>query len=302
MIIGISGKIGSGKDLVGNIIRTLIWLKDPKNKLRVPIEEFVQTNGIFTPEGVRGFINAYKDSGWELKKFADRLKDTVCLLLNCTRTELEDREFKEKELGEEWSCWKYDDYGNIYPKPSLNTPNWPPLLSVEKIPNMIGGYKETLTPRKILQLLGTEAGREIIHPNIWCNALFSDYKPNINPREQLNHKENWFKKRGYDFEELKISNRDLYFSLKEEYFSELTKLLPNWIITDVRFENEANFIKNRAGILIRVNRKEYEDTGKHLSETGLDDYQSWNYVIDNNSDITTLIEIVKEILIKENLL
>ena len=32
-----------------------------------------------------------------------------------------------------------------------------------------------LTPRKLLQLLGTDCGRDIIHPNIWVNALFADY-------------------------------------------------------------------------------------------------------------------------------
>ena len=32
------------------------------------------------------------------------------------------------------------------------------------------------TPRLLLQLLGTDAGRNIVHPNIWVNALMSDYR------------------------------------------------------------------------------------------------------------------------------
>ena len=32
-------------------------------------------------------------------------------------------------------------------------------------------------------------------------------------------------------------------------------MYPNWIITDVRFPNEADAIKGRGGIIIRVNRK-----------------------------------------------
>lgn len=305
MIIGISGKIGSGKDLIGNIIRTLIWLENPENKLRIPIEEFVQTNGIFVPEGMRGFINAYKDSGWELRKFADKLKDTVCLLLNCTRTELEDRDFKETELGEEWYYYKFKDLNNSK------------LISIDEYNSLHPNQKEwleliKLTPRKILQLLGTEAGREIIHPNIWVNALFSDYKPNINPRNQLHHKENWFKKKGYNFEELKVRDRDLYFSLKEKYFMELNNLLPNWIITDVRFPNEANAILDRGGLMIRTNRMNSTPQDGHVfvnkqqrlhpSETSLDDYTKFDYVIENEGTITDLIEKVKEILIKENLL
>ena len=31
-------------------------------------------------------------------------------------------------------------------------------------------------------------------------------------------------------------------------------LYPNWIITDVRYKNEAEIIKNKGGILIRINR------------------------------------------------
>jgi hypothetical protein len=41
-------------------------------------------------------------SGFEIKKYADKLKDFVCILIGCTREQLEDQEFKEKELGEEW--------------------------------------------------------------------------------------------------------------------------------------------------------------------------------------------------------
>ena len=32
-----------------------------------------------------------------------------------------------------------------------------------------------LTPRLLFQLLGTECGREIIHPNIWCNTTFNSF-------------------------------------------------------------------------------------------------------------------------------
>ena len=69
MVIGVSGKIGSGKDTIGKIIQNL-------------------TN-----------------DHWEIKKYADKLKVITCLLLGCTREQLEDRGFKEKELGEEW--WYY---------------------------------------------------------------------------------------------------------------------------------------------------------------------------------------------------
>ncbi len=93
MIIGISGKIGSGKDTVGQIIQYLIWKETKESK-----------------HSILPFIELDKNtlqeccylSTWEVKKFADKLKDIVCLLINCTREQLEDHEFKNTELGEKW--------------------------------------------------------------------------------------------------------------------------------------------------------------------------------------------------------
>lgn len=56
----------------------------------------------------------------------------------------------------------------------------------------------------------------------------------------------------------------------------------NWIISDVRHIEEANAILDRNGILIRVNR----NTGSndtHISEIGLDNFENFGYVIDNNN-------------------
>ena len=94
--------------------------------------------------------------------------------------------------------------------------------------------------------------------------------------------------------------------------------LPNWIITDTRFPNEADAVKSRGGINIRIERddyifdgagkriiptKEYVNTSnkQHESETALDNY-TFDYVIDNNGTIEDLIIKVKEILIKENII
>jgi len=187
-LIGISGKISSGKDLAGKILNDL-------------------SGNIF-----------------ENKKFADKLKDMVCLLIGCTREQLEDREFKEKELGEEWRQYFNDDYDLVCEKEST--------------------FSSLLTPRKLLQLLGTEAGRQVIHNNIWVNALFADYDTSSN----------------YD---------------------------SNWIITDVRFPNECQAIKDRGGIVIKINR-DSDVVDNHSSETALDNYDGFDFVVDNNGSINDL--------------
>jgi len=74
-----------------------------------------------------------------------------------------------------------------------------------------------------------------------------------------------------------------------------------WIITDCRFENEYNSIKERGGLMIKVERPGIE-TQNHASETGLDMITDWDYVIKNDSTIDNLIEKVQEILIKEKII
>lgn len=79
------------------------------------------------------------------------------------------------------------------------------------------------------------------------------------------------------------------------------------IITDMRFPNELEAVKKHNGITIRINRGLVERTGKmiqepeHISETALDNAK-FDYVIENDCTIDDLIEKVREILIKENII
>ena len=90
---------------------------------------------------------------------------------------------------------------------------------------------------------------------------------------------------------------------------------PNWIITDMRFPNEMEAVKERGGITIRVVRPKIESLvdkmrpysdlvhygipmpEEHPSETALDNHE-FDYEIINDGEIVDLIEKVKEILIK----
>jgi hypothetical protein len=113
-----------------------------------------------------------------------------------------------------------------------------------------------MTPRLLLQLIGTDCGRNIVHPNIWINSALNAYD-----------------------------------AVKD-----------NWLITDTRFVNEATAIhnKHKDNILIRVNSNRCNSYDLHESETALDHYTEFDYVIDNNGTIDELIQKVKEILIKLN--
>ena len=207
-------------------------------------------------------------SNYQIKKFAGKLKDIACLLIGCTREQLEDREFKEKELGKEW--WYYTDtlFNNSDSECNLYAYN----EYHDKLKDDLNYYIIKLTPRKLLQILGTEAGRQVIHPNIWVNALFADY----------------------------IGN-NVFTVTEDDGMSGTQELVyPNWIITDVRFPNEAQAIKDRGGIVIRINR-DYQNPlmpdvaiPEHPSETALDNH-NFDYVIDNSGSISDLIDKVKQL-------
>ena len=121
---------------------------------------------------------------------------------------------------------------------------------------------QNMSVRLLLQKLGTEAMRDNLHQDVWANALFSDYKPYCTPKDAFN------------------------------------KDLPYWLITDLRFPNEFEAIKNRGGICIRVIRgveKTPNPNLHHISETSLDNY-AFNYIIYNNGTIEELIEKVRKML------
>ena len=261
MLIGISGKIGSGKDTVGKIIQYLVW-KSRVERGELPLS--VYSFSYFARETSFG----KNQSNFEIKKFADKLKDMVCMLIGCTREQLEDREFKEKELGEEW-WYTYGRIGNVDILVSY--------LDMDKeFKNNNNAYIEKLTPRELLQIIGTDCIRDKVHPNAWVNALFADYKSCSLPDETT-------------------------FIDDKEF---IRKNSSQWIITDMRFPNELEAVKSRGGITIRVTRTgihtpKIEDL--HPSETALDNAE-FDYIINNDSSIEDLIHTVSLILTKEKII
>lgn len=74
---------------------------------------------------------------------------------------------------------------------------------------------------------------------------------------------------------------------------------PGWIMTDCRFPNEAQAIKDRGGIIIRINREVPGVSQKFIdrseSEVSLDDWK-FDYVVNNLGSLDDLRNQIKEIL------
>lgn len=164
---------------------------------------------------LRNFDHHYY-TDWEIKKFAGKLKQIVSLVTGVSEYDLEDPEFKKQSMGPDW--------GNI-------------------------------TYRECLQIVGTDAMRNNVHPNVWVNALFADYIP-----AHTDHVPG-----GFDY--------------------------PNWIITDCRFENEAQAVKARGGVVVRINRPGVEAINAHASETALDNW-NFDFTINNDGSMLKLLDQV----------
>jgi hypothetical protein len=84
-------------------------------------------------------------------------------------------------------------------------------------------------------------------------------------------------------------------ALMSDYIAK-DNLLPNWIITDTRFKNETSAVKNKGGIIIRVNRKGVGPLNDHSSENELTDYSGFVYVINNDGSLEDLKDAVRHML------
>lgn len=305
-IIGISGKKQSGKDTVGKIIQYLMI----ENKYAGDDCVYNGFNSFIEHEYDLSLDYENNDCYWKIVKFADNLKSMMCIILGepdfIEKWEASDNNYRDEELGEEW--WYYK--ANNRPETELI-----PYLDVieDKAYYTNNFILIKLTRRKLLQLLGTDCGRNIIHPNIWCISTFANYKP-IQDNATGNRQPD-------DLDDCPMNFPNW--------------IITDWIITDCRFPNEVKAIEDRDGFIIRCNRQMYsylddiislqevkynifKDTGEyptkeylnkyskvdnnqHESETSLDNHK-FKYTIDNNGTIEELIKQVKDILIKEGII
>ena len=162
-LIGISGKIGSGKDTVGIIIQYLVCKHKDTLAPHQQVEDLMEQLKLF---GLAPYSNK-SQSSWEIKKFAGKLKQIVSILTGCSVEDLERPEFKSSLLGEEWAV-----NPRFSPAPEEGKP-------IEDSPSVIY-TRDIYTYRGFLQKVGTDALRSVIHENVWVNALFSNYKGEFN--------------------------------------------------------------------------------------------------------------------------
>lgn len=103
------------------------------------------------------------------------------------------------------------------------------------------------SPRELMQLLGTEWGRNLVHPDLWLI--------------------------------LAAQNLDLLARTHDS--------AQGFVVSDLRFENEAAFIRDRGGIVVHLKRSDAKNVNPHASEAGIA-YQNGDWMLTNNSTAEAL--------------
>lgn len=151
MLIGISGKLKSGKDLF--------------------YQYLLQAIG-----------NHY---GIVQKRWAHKVKHVICTIAGCTMEQLEDQDFKDTNLPADWDYWvvrrteghlKGAVVSERFATEDQAEARVMDLTRLNKGENVYLASRESLTYRMLMQEVGTDLFRDKLHPNTWINAMFADYK------------------------------------------------------------------------------------------------------------------------------
>lgn len=131
----------------------------------------------------------------------------------------------------------------------LNKPySWFDNQETKELPmDAFGG----VTARHMMQTLGTEWGRHMIHPDLWLMVAAQHLTPNH-----------------------------------------------DWVISDIRFENEAQMVRNMGGVIIHIERDIKTTQDEHISELGvsakLGDFHFVNG-FDGSADMIRFSALISEI-------
>jgi len=103
------------------------------------------------------------------------------------------------------------------------------------------------SPRELMQSMGTEWARQLVHPDVW----------------------------------VKIAEQNL------NYLQNTLSSVVGFVVSDVRFENEAQFIRQRGGTIVHIVRPDAPAVNPHVSEAGIQ-HQPGDITVYNSRSIESL--------------
>lgn len=82
-----------------------------------------------------------------------------------------------------------------------------------------------------------------------------------------------------------IIHEDIWVKIMEKRINTMRELtnVKGFVITDVRFENEAQWVRASEGILIHITREDIKDVAEHSSENGIKPVEGDKMIINNGT-------------------
>lgn len=93
------------------------------------------------------------------------------------------------------------------------------------------------SPRQLAQWLGTEYGRHLVADDLWVRLAEREF--------------------------------DYYRNMNETSFFSRTHWYRGMVVPDVRFENEADWIRSKGGVVLHLTRPGVDGVAAHVSESGV---------------------------------
>lgn len=112
------------------------------------------------------------------------------------------------------------------------------------------------SPRQLMQSMGTEWARNTVHPDVW----------------------------------VKLAEQNL------DYMTNALGAVIGFVVSDVRFENEAHLIRRRGGTVIHIGRNDAKPVNAHISEAGVTVRQD-DLILRNNGTVDEFLRSLDEVFL-----
>lgn len=109
------------------------------------------------------------------------------------------------------------------------------------------------SPRQLMQSMGTEWARNTVHPDVW----------------------------------VKLAEQNL------DYMTKSLGAVTGFVVSDVRFDNEADFIRRSGGTIIHIWRADAQSVNPHTSEKGIEGNVN-DLLVANNGTVEEFLRALDE--------
>ena len=104
------------------------------------------------------------------------------------------------------------------------------------------------SPRQLMQLLGTDWGRDMVHRELW----------------------------------LLLAEQNL-----QHMAAATQEPITGFVLRDVRFENEADWVRSKGGVIVHIHRPAAQQVNRHTSESGIAIHDN-DFVVHNDAGLPYL--------------